>query len=273
MQGYRFDGKTVLITGGANGMGAACVAQFAMEGARIRILDKDRSGAEALVDDLSHHGAEIDFTDIDVLDEVDFTEAFESAVTAFGGRLDVMVHIAGASRGGLLRTQTVADWDWHYRINLRSHVIGCKLATDRMVAQGHGSVVTMSSISGLRGDPGWAGYNATKAAIKSFTESLAWEVGRHGVRVNAVAPGPVMSERMLASIKEADDMIRGYRSRTALGRLVRPEEVANAILFLASDAASAIVGHTLVVDCGLTARTGQPIEAEIFDEEAYGIDG
>ena len=127
----------------------------------------------------------------------------------------------------------------------------------------------MSSISGLRGDPGWAGYNATKAAIRNFTESLAWEVGRQGVRVNSVAPGPVMSERMMKSIEGEDDMISGYRTKTALARLVRPEEVMEAILFLASDAASAITGHNLVVDCGLSARTGQPIQAHIFDENEY----
>lgn len=272
MQGYRFDAKTVIVTGGANGMGAACVSQLAREGAQVHILDKDGPGAAALADSLSDEGGNVSSTEVDVMDEVGFTEAFENAVASLGGRLDVMIHIAGASRGGLLRTQTTADWDWHYRVNLRSHVIGCKLATDRMVAQGHGAVVTMSSISGLRGDPGWAGYNATKAAIKSFTESLAWEVGRHGVRVNAVAPGPVMSERMMASIEGEDDMISGYRSRTALGRLVKPDEVMEAILFLASDAASAIAGHTLVVDCGLTARTGQPIQAEIFDEDDYARD-
>ena len=126
----------------------------------------------------------------------------------------------------------------------------------------------MSSISGLRGDPGWAGYNATKAAIQNFTESLAWEVGRHGVRVNCVAPGPVMSDRMMNSIEGEDDMVGAYQRKTALARLVRPEEVMEAILFLASDAASAIAGHTLVVDCGLSARTGQPIQEHIFDENA-----
>lgn len=272
MQGFRFDGRAIIVTGGANGMGAACVSQFAREGAKVHILDKDGAGAESLALSLSDEGLTVDFTEVDVIDEVGFTEAFDGAVQALGGTLDVMVHIAGASRGGLLRNQSTADWDWHYRVNLRSHVIGCKLATDRMVAQGYGAVVTMSSISGLHGDPGWAGYNATKAAIKSFTESLSWEVGRHRVRVNAVAPGPVMSERMLASIEGEDAMISGYRSRTALGRLVRTEEVMEAILFLASDAASAITGHTLVVDCGLTARTGQPIQAEIFDEDAYSRD-
>jgi meso-butanediol dehydrogenase/(S,S)-butanediol dehydrogenase/diacetyl reductase len=262
----RFEGRTALVTGGANGMGEACVRRLAREGARVHVLDKDADGAEALAAALSADGGAVTAAAVDVMDEPAFTAAFDSMLADFGGRLDVMIHIAGASRGGLLRDQTTEDWDWHYRVNLRSHVIGCKLATRTMTAQGHGAVVTMSSISGLRGDPGWAGYNATKAAIRSFTESLAWEVGRDGVRVNAVAPGPVMSERMLNSIAGEDDMITGYRRKTALGRLVDPSEVMEAILFLASDQASAITGHTLVVDCGLTARTGQPIQESIFDE-------
>ncbi|MGI9463194.1 MAG: SDR family NAD(P)-dependent oxidoreductase, partial [Aestuariivirgaceae bacterium] len=202
----------------------------------------------------------------DVMDEAGFTDAFDQMMKGYGDRLDVMVHIAGASRGGLLRDQTGEDWDWHYRINLRSHVISCKLASRIMAAQGSGAIVTMSSISGLSGDPGWAAYNATKAAIRSFTESLAWEVGRNGVRVNAVCPGPVASERMLNSIKDDGGMIEQYRQKSALGRLITPEEVMQAILFLASDAASAITGQALVVDCGLTARTGQPVQPGIFDE-------
>ena len=269
MSQSRFEGRTVLVTGGANGMGRACVEQFAREGARVHILDKNAEAASALADGLASGGHGVTSAEVDVMDEAGFTSAFNAMLDGFGGRLDVMVHIAGASRGGLLRDQTTEDWDWHYQVNLRSHVIGCKLATAAMVPAGKGAIVTMSSISGLRGDPGWAGYNATKAAIKSFTESLAWEVGRDGVRVNAVCPGPVQSDRMLKSIEGEDDMITGYRQRTALGRLVGPDEVMEAILFLASDAASAITGHSLVVDCGLTARTGQPIQASIFDETRY----
>ncbi|MEM7293957.1 MAG: SDR family oxidoreductase, partial [Pseudomonadota bacterium] len=149
---------------------------------------------------------------------------------------------------------------------LRSHVLACKLATAVMTRRGAGAIVMMSSISGLSGDPGWAGYNATKAAIRNLCESLAWEVGREGVRVNSVAPGPVASERMMKSIEGEGDMVEGYRRKTALARLVNPEEVMEAILFLASNAASAITGHNLVVDCGLTARTGQPIQPDIYDE-------
>ena len=265
----RFADKCALVTGGAKGMGRACVRQLAREGAEVHVLDKDAAAAQALVEELAGAGLKVAFDAVDVLDEAAFSAAFQALLARNGDRLDVMVHIAGASRGGLLADQTAEDWDWHYRVNLRAHVVACKLAAEAMAAAGGGAIVTMSSVSGLRGDPGWAAYNATKAAIKSFTESLAWEVGRRDVRVNAVCPGPVSSQRMIASLAGDDEMLVQYRRKTALGRLVTPEEVMEAILFLASDAASAITGHALVVDCGLTARTGQPIQAAIFDETAF----
>ena len=258
----RFAGKTALVTGGANGMGRACVRQLAGEGADVYVLDKDAHALQALMDELSA----VDGAVIDVMDEAGFTAAFDTMLEKFADRLDVMIHIAGASRGGLLADQTTADWDWHYQVNLRSHIIGCKLASKVMTDQGNGAIVNMSSISGTRGDPGWAGYNAMKAAIMNFTQSLAWELGRQGVRVNAVCPGPVMSERMLKSIEDDPGMVDDYARKTALGRLVSADEVMQAILFLASDAASAITGQALVIDCGLTARTGQPIQPTIFDE-------
>lgn len=251
----RFKNKKAIVTGGANGMGRATAEWLRDEGATVAVLDRDREAGAALEG--------IEFSACDVLDRASFEAAFAAALETLGG-LDVMVHIAGASRGGMVLDQDIEDWDWHYQVNLRSHVIGCRLAAAAMVDQGSGAIVTMSSISGLRGDPGWAAYNATKAAIRNFTESLAWELGPRGIRVNAVCPGPVASERMLASLSDPNSGMKRYADATALGRLVDPSEAAAAILFLASDAASAITGHALVVDCGLTARTGQPIAGVDF---------
>jgi len=131
-----------------------------------------------------------------------------------------------------------------------------------MRRQGSGSIVNMASISGLRGDPGWAAYNAAKAAIINLTQSLAWEEGRHGIRANAICPGPIASPRMVASLPGAGT-VSSYDSACALGRIGQPQEAAAAILFLASEDASFVTGAALVVDGGLTARTGQPTE---FDQ-------
>jgi NAD(P)-dependent dehydrogenase (short-subunit alcohol dehydrogenase family) len=130
-----------------------------------------------------------------------------------------------------------------------------------MRKQGAGSIVNMASISGLRGDAGWAAYNAAKAGIISLTQSLAWEEGHRGIRVNAICPGPIGSERMLATISAEE--LAAYNRACALGRIGKAGEVAEAILFLASDQASFITGASLVADGGLTARTGQPLA---FDE-------
>jgi NAD(P)-dependent dehydrogenase (short-subunit alcohol dehydrogenase family) len=125
-----------------------------------------------------------------------------------------------------------------------------------MRTQRKGAIVTMASISGLRGDPEWAAYNASKAAIISLTQSLAWEEGRYGIRVNAICPGPVASERMLATI--SGEELAEYNNATALGRIGRADELAEAILFLASDQSSFVTGASLVADGGLTATTAQP---------------
>ncbi len=125
-----------------------------------------------------------------------------------------------------------------------------------MRRRGSGSIVNMASISGLRGDPGWAAYNSAKAGVIALTQSLAWEVGHYGIRVNAICPGPIASQRMVKALPEG--MLDAYNQACAIGRMGTPEEVAAAILFLASDDASFITGASLVADGGLTARTGQP---------------
>ncbi|MEM7292904.1 MAG: SDR family NAD(P)-dependent oxidoreductase, partial [Pseudomonadota bacterium] len=112
----RFEGKTALVTGGANGMGAACARQLALEGARVHILDRDAEKAQEIVTEITQAGYDATFTTVDVLDEDGFTSSFTSMLERFGGQLDVMIHIAGASKGGLLRDQSLDDWDWHYRV-------------------------------------------------------------------------------------------------------------------------------------------------------------
>ena len=257
----RFAGRRAVVTGGALGMGRATVETLLAEGAQVAVVDQNADALEALGNEVANEHLNTQVAD--VRDEAAYEAALQDALITLGERLDIMVHIAGASRGGLVARQSSEDWDWHYATNLRSHVISCRFAARAMTSGG--AVVNMSSISGLRGDPGWAAYNATKAAIKSLTESFAHEVGHLGIRVNAVCPGPVSSERMLASLGDDDDMVPRYCEATALGRLVEPDEVAAAILFLASDAASAITGHALVVDCGLTSTTGQPVQASVLD--------
>ncbi len=252
----RFDGKVALVTGGGDGMGAACVRQLAVEGARVFTLDKDGAKAEALARELSAQSWPVTAITADVMEEQQLVDAF-ARVEREGGRLDVLINVAGGSKAGFIADLPSAEWDRLYLLNVRSTVVACRLAVAIMRRGGAGSIVNMSSISGLRGDPGWAAYNSAKAAIINLTQCLAWEVGRDGIRANVICPGPIASKRMIGSLPDPA-LVKAYNDSCAVGRIGRPEEIAAAICFLASDDASFITGAALVADGGLTARTGQP---------------
>ncbi|MBJ2150239.1 SDR family NAD(P)-dependent oxidoreductase [Paracoccus sp. IB05] len=252
----RFKDKVVIVSGGADGMGAACVRQLAAEGAHVFALDVKPDIAGALAAELNAGGARVEALKADVMDEAELRAAIATVLDRTGGRVDSLIIVAGGSASGLTADIDLAIWDRLYKLNLRSTLVACQAVIPAMRAQGKGSIVTMASISGVRGDPEWAPYNAAKAAILSLTQSLAWEEGGYGIRVNAICPGPIASERMLATISEAE--LEDYNDATALCRIGRAPELAEAILFLASDQASFITGASLVADGGLTARTSQP---------------
>ncbi|MEX2647804.1 MAG: SDR family oxidoreductase [Alphaproteobacteria bacterium] len=252
----RFAGKVALITGAASGIGRACLMRLAREGARVFGVDVATEKLAAVIAEAKGEGLAAEAITADVMREADLEAAF-ARVDQQAGRLDVAQFVAGGSRFGALAKTPTEEWERIIRLNVLSTVIGCRLAVARMKPAKSGSIVTMASISGLRGDPGWAPYNAAKAAIINLTQSLAWEVGRHGIRVNAVCPGPIGTERMLRSLVD-DAMRRAYDECCALGRIGTPEEVAAAMAFLASDDADFVTGAALVVDGGLTATTGQP---------------
>jgi len=263
----RFDDKVAIVSGGADGMGAACVRQLAAEGATVFALDVKSQAAQELAAELCASGARVHALAADVLDEEQLRAALGAAITT-AGRVDVLINIAGGSAPGLVADVDLGLWDRLYRLNVRSTLVACQEVLPAMRRRQRGSIVTMASISGLRGDPGWAAYNAAKAAIISLTQSLAWEEGLNGIRVNAICPGPVASERMLATLPP--EAFAKYDQACAIGRMGRAEELAEAILFLASDQASFVTGAALVADGGLTARTGQPtdfdaVRAEVFE--------
>lgn len=253
----RFKGKVAIVSGGADGMGAACVERLAGEGARVFALDMKYEMAEALVERLSASGAKVEALRGDVLNEAEFTTGLQKAVIA-AGRVDVLINIAGGSAPGRIGDMDLATWDRLYALNIRSTLLACRAVLPKMREQKSGTIVNMASISGITSDPGWGAYNSAKAGVIALTKALAWEEGGHGIRVNAICPGPTASQRLLNFL--SPERVREFGRACALGRMGTPEEQAAAILFLASDEASFITGTTLVSDGGLIARGWQPTD-------------
>jgi NAD(P)-dependent dehydrogenase (short-subunit alcohol dehydrogenase family) len=234
----RLDERVALITGGGSGIGAACAERFASEGATVVTLDL--AGA---VDHL-----------VDVGDESAVSEAIDLVVERHG-RLDVVVNSAGVAGGGPVHLLDREEWDRVIRVNLTGTFLVCKHALRPMLDQGTGSIINVASVEGIEGTEGGSTYNASKAGVVMLTKNLAIDYGRKGIRANVICPGFIETP-MFASVLDSPGM-EIYRERIRdehkLGRFGRPDEIAGAALFLASDDASFVTGHALVVDGGYTA--------------------
>ncbi len=242
------EGKTALVTGGSRGIGRAIVQTLAQAGAKVAFTFRSREEeANALADQLRSGGTDVLVFQGDAADVAHAAEVVDAVVTAWGS-LDVLVNNAGVTRDGLMIRMTEDDWDAVIGTNLKSVFAFCKAAYRPMMKQRGGAVVNLSSVVGVMGNPGQTNYAASKAGIIGFTKSLAKELGGRGVRANVVAPGFVETD-MTADM--GDKAREAMLSGTPLGRGASPQDIANAVAFLASDAASYITGHTLHVDGGM----------------------
>ncbi len=253
----RMKDKVVLVTGGAAGIGKATALRFAEEGAKVFICDLNEAAGQ---ETLSLLGADAAFYKVNVANRAEVQAWIDEAAAKFG-RIDVLVNNAGILRDGqlikfkegqLVGQMSEADFDAVISVNLKG-VFNCTQAVAPVMAkQGGGVILNATSIVGLDGNFGQTNYVATKAGVIGMTKVWSRELGKFGIRVNAVAPGFTATEMVTAM---PEKILDGMKARTPLGRLGEPRDIANAYLFLASDEASFITGETLRVDGGIVVGT------------------
>ena len=244
-------GRVVLITGGASGIGAAFVRAFATQGARVAFLDIDASAGEALVRDVAtSSGSAPLFVPCDLLD-IDALRAAVARVHGSLGDAAVLVNNAANDQRQVLAEVTPAEFDWTIGVNLKHVFFAAQAVVPQMQARGGGSIINMSSVAWIRGAPALPVYAAAKAAIVGFTNSLARSVGPDRIRVNAIAPGMVITERQRRLWFPDEQKISELRTRQAVPDAVTPEDIASMALFLASDESQRITSQCFRVDGGL----------------------
>jgi NAD(P)-dependent dehydrogenase (short-subunit alcohol dehydrogenase family) len=248
----RLRDKVAFVTGGASGIGRATVKLFATEGARVVILDIAEAGGASCAAEIADAGGSAVFIRTDVSSEESVAAAFEAGLARFG-RIDVLHNNAGGSTGrdGSLVDVPVEELWRVMRLDLLGTILTCRNAIPRMREQGRGSIVNMSSVVSLIGVADVDFYTAAKGAVSALTRTLALQHGPSGVRVNAIAPGVTMTERILA--RSGGDVSNFPLSRKQFLGPAQPLDIANAALFLASDEAAKITGQVLPVDGGASA--------------------
>lgn len=239
------EGKRVLVTGGAIGIGKAIGWAAAGEGAEVLIVDLDGAGARTAIQEIERAGGKAAAFAADVSD---YAEVMRLAAELQSRALapDVLVNNAATWIVKPFLETTPADWEKDLQVTLLGTLTCCRVFLPEMAARGAGAIVNIASDAGRVGEPSWSVYSAAKAGVIAFTKALAQEVGRSGVRVNAVSPGLTRTEKVRAFIPDPEKMARRY----PLGRLGEPEDVAQAVVFLASDRAAFITGQVLSVSGG-----------------------
>jgi len=246
-------GRTAIVTGASRGIGRAIATLLAEEGAAVVVVSRSPEDLASVVDGITAHGGRAIAVAADVTQDDAAQRIVDATLAEFGG-LDVLVNNAGGnSFMSPLQTMRFSGWQKTMVLNLDSTVRLIQAALPALIAGGHGSIVNVSSVTALRGSPLMSHYGAAKAAMISLTQSLALEVATQGVRVNALVPGWVETD-LTGFLRTDEALEETVIGRVPMGRWGRPEELAQAALFLAGDASSFVTGQSLVVDGGLSAN-------------------
>ena len=272
---FGLQGRVVVITGGAQGIGEACARRLVRDGAAVALWDLADAAGQALIDELTNDltndltseltndvnssGAKAIYLHCDVSDKAQVEAALAATVAALG-EVDGLVNNAGIFKAAEFLDITEADWDAVINVNLKGSFLVGQAVARRMVAAGRGAIVNMSSVNGSLTIPTIASYNASKGAINQLTRVMALSFADKGVRVNAVAPGTIATELAAKAVLTSDEAKARILSRTPMRRLGEPREIADLVAYLLSDASSYVTGEIVVADGGrMTLNYTMPV--------------
>lgn len=247
--------RVALITGAGQGIGLAIARAFAQEGAAVAIVERDAARAEAACADLKAHGFEARAFPLDITEYYAYARAVDELL-AWRGHIDILVNNAGIWHTGTILTDTLVDWRSTMTVNLEAVYMGSKLVAPHMAAQRRGRIINIASIAAFASRGNVSAYNASKGAVVAYTKSMAVELGRYDIVVNAIAPGLIHTPMLSAAGTDettTPDFQEWYlnRGKIPLRRVGLPEDIAGAAIFLASDYCRYMTGETLIVDGGL----------------------
>ncbi len=243
----RVKDKVTIITGAGSGIGRGTAQLFASEGAKVVVADMNQKGGEETVNEIRRNGGEAIFALLDISNREQIKNVVKETLDKYG-KIDVLINNAGIIQDALVVKMTEEQWDRVISIDLKGPFNCIQAVVGSMIEKGGGEIINVSSIVGLYGNVGQANYAAAKAGLIGLTKTLAKELGKKGIRVNAIAPGFIITP-MTSGIPEK--ILEMMKEKTPLKRLGKPEDVANTLLFLASDEASFINGAVISVDGGL----------------------
>jgi 3(or 17)beta-hydroxysteroid dehydrogenase len=254
----RVEGKVALVTGGAMGIGKACALLLAREGAAVVVTDIQEADGAAVAQAIEAAGGRALFVKHNVAQEADWQRVIKQTLDAFG-RLDIVVNNAGIGKTTNVEEDTLEGWRFLLSVNLDSVFLGTQYGIKALKRTGGGSIINMSSIEGIVGDPGIASYNASKGGVTLLTKSAALYCAKAGynIRVNSVHPGYIMTPLITSTMDASGNgeaMLKYLESLHPVGHLGEPDDIAYGVLYLASDEAKFVTGSQLVIDGGYTAQ-------------------